>query len=56
VLAPAISAVVNAEGGSATIGPNTWVAISGSALASVGGSRTWDGSDFVNNQIAGLTG
>jgi uncharacterized protein (TIGR03437 family) len=51
VLAPAISSVVNAEGGSTTIAPNTWVAISGSALAPVGDSRTWRGSDFLNNQM-----
>jgi len=51
VLAPAISAVANAEGGSATIAPNAWVAISGSALSPVGDSRTWLGSDFVNNQM-----
>jgi uncharacterized protein (TIGR03437 family) len=51
VLAPAVSAVVNAEGGSTTIAPNTWVAISGSALAPVGDSRTWQGSDFLNNQL-----
>jgi len=51
VLAPAISAVVNAEGGSTTIAPNTWAAISGSALAPVGDSRTWQGSDFVSNQM-----
>jgi uncharacterized protein (TIGR03437 family) len=51
VLAPAVSAAVNAEGGSTTIAPNTWVAIFGSALAPVGDSRTWQGSDFLNNQM-----
>jgi uncharacterized protein (TIGR03437 family) len=50
-LAPAVSAVVNAEGGSTTIAPNTWTAISGSALAPVGDSRTWQGSDFLNNRM-----
>ena len=51
VLAPAISGVFNAEGGSTTIAPNTWVAISGSALAPAGDSRIWQGSDFLNNQM-----
>ncbi len=51
VLAPVISAVLNAEGGSATIAPNTWVSIYGSALAAVGDSRPWQGSDFVNNRM-----
>jgi uncharacterized protein (TIGR03437 family) len=51
VLAPAISAVLNAEGGGTTIAPNTWVAIYGSALAAVGDSRPWQGSDFVNSQM-----
>jgi uncharacterized protein (TIGR03437 family) len=51
VLAPVIAAVVNAEGGSATIGPNTWVVIAGSGLAAVGDSRSWQGSDFVNNRM-----
>jgi uncharacterized protein (TIGR03437 family) len=51
VLAPSISAVVNAEGGSTTIAPNTWVAISGSALAPVGDLRIWQGSDFLNDQM-----
>jgi uncharacterized protein (TIGR03437 family) len=51
VLAPAVSAVVNAEGGSTITAPNTWVAISGLALAPVGDSRTWQASDFLNNQM-----
>jgi uncharacterized protein (TIGR03437 family) len=51
VLAPAISSVVNAEGGSTTVAPNTWVAVYGSALAPAGDSRTWQGSDFLNNQM-----
>jgi uncharacterized protein (TIGR03437 family) len=50
-LAPAISLVANAEGLSSTIAPNTWVQISGSNLAPAGDSRTWQGSDFVNNQM-----
>ena len=51
VLAPVIAGVVNAEGGGATIAPNTWIAIFGSALSAVGDSRIWQGSDFVNNQM-----
>ena len=48
---PAIRLVQNAEGGSATIAPNTWVAIKGSNLAPAGDTRIWLGSDFVNNQM-----
>ncbi len=48
---PAISAVVNAEGGGAAIAPNTWVQISGAGLAPVGDSRTWQSSDFVNGKL-----
>ncbi len=51
VLAPAISSVLNAEGGGTTIAPNTWVTIYGSALAPLGDSRSWQGSDFVNNRM-----
>jgi len=46
---PFIRSVVNAFGGSATIAPNTWVIVQGSALAQ--GSRTWQGSDFAGNQM-----
>ena len=46
---PVISSVSNAEGGSATIAPNTWVSIFGSGLAP--DSRIWQGSDFVNSQL-----
>jgi uncharacterized protein (TIGR03437 family) len=49
--APAITLVANAEGGSATIAPNTWVSIKGSNLAPVGDSRTWRAPDFVNGQL-----
>lgn len=48
---PVISAVRNAEGGAASIAPNTWVAIQGSGLAPAGDSRTWQGSDFVDNRL-----
>ena len=49
--APAISLVANAEGGSPTIAPNTWVAIYGSNLAPAGDARVWQISDFVNGQM-----
>jgi uncharacterized protein (TIGR03437 family) len=46
-----IKLVANAEGESATIGPNTWVEVKGLNLAPAGDSRLWQGSDFVNNQM-----
>lgn len=49
--APAITEVANAEGESPVIAPNTWVEIKGQNLAPVGYTRTWGGSDFVNNQM-----
>jgi uncharacterized protein (TIGR03437 family) len=49
--APVISSVTNAEGDAPLIAPNTWIAIKGSNLAPTGDSRTWQGSDFVNNQM-----
>jgi uncharacterized protein (TIGR03437 family) len=48
---PAITLVQNAEGGGATIAPNTWVAIKGSSLAPAGDTRIWQGSDFVSGQM-----
>jgi uncharacterized protein (TIGR03437 family) len=48
---PTVSVVANAEGESPTIAPNTWVEIKGSNLAKTGDMRTWQGSDFVNNQM-----
>jgi uncharacterized protein (TIGR03437 family) len=48
---PVIATVANAEGGSSTIAPNTWVAINGAGLAPAGDSRTWQSSDFVNSQM-----
>jgi uncharacterized protein (TIGR03437 family) len=48
---PVISTVANAEGEKSTIAPNTWVEIKGSNLAPPGDSRTWQNSDFVNNQM-----
>ena len=50
--APTIRAVSNAFGGSGIIAPNTWVSIYGSNLAPANDSRVWQGSDFVNNQMA----
>jgi uncharacterized protein (TIGR03437 family) len=49
--APTITGVENAESGSTTIAPNTWVEIDGSNLAPAGDSRTWLGPDFVNSQM-----
>jgi len=51
VSAPVISSVSNAASDSATIAPNTWVAIQGANLATAGDTRIWQGSDFVNNQL-----
>jgi uncharacterized protein (TIGR03437 family) len=55
---PVITLVANAEGGSLTIAPNTWVEIKGSNLAPAGVSSPncapgycWQASDFVNNQL-----
>jgi uncharacterized protein (TIGR03437 family) len=48
---PAITLVQNAEGGAATVAPNTWVTLKGSNLAPAGDSRIWQTSDFVNNEL-----
>jgi uncharacterized protein (TIGR03437 family) len=48
---PVINAAQNAEGGSQSIAPNTWVAIKGTGLAPSGDTRIWQGSDFVSNQM-----
>jgi uncharacterized protein (TIGR03437 family) len=48
---PAITLVANAEGGAATIAPNTWVEIIGSNLGPAGDTRIWEGSDFVGGQM-----
>lgn len=48
---PAITSVANAFSNSATIAPNTWVAIKGVNLSPPGDSRTWLASDFVNGQM-----
>jgi uncharacterized protein (TIGR03437 family) len=49
--APMTSTVANAESQSPTIAPNTWVEIKGTHLAPANDSRTWQASDFVNNQM-----
>jgi uncharacterized protein (TIGR03437 family) len=49
--APTITAVANAEGQSPTIALNTWVEIKGTNLAPANDSRTWQPSDFANNQM-----
>jgi uncharacterized protein (TIGR03437 family) len=46
---PSIAGVANAESYAPVIAPNTWVAIQGSNLAP--DTRTWQASDFVNNQM-----
>jgi uncharacterized protein (TIGR03437 family) len=46
---PSISALTNAAGEGTAVAQNTWVAIYGLNLAP--DSRTWQGSDFVNNQL-----
>ncbi len=48
---PTITLVANAEGGVATIAPNTWVSILGSNLGPAGDTRTWGSSDFVGGQL-----
>ena len=48
---PTIAGVANAEGGVATIAPNTWVTIIGSNLGPAGDTRIWGSSDFVGGQL-----
>ncbi len=49
--APTLTLVANAEGGVATIAPNSWVEIKGSNLGPAGDTRIWQSSDFVNSQL-----
>jgi uncharacterized protein (TIGR03437 family) len=49
--APTLTLVANAEGGVATIAPNSWVEIKGSNLAPAGDSRIWQSPDFVMNHL-----
>ena len=54
---PTVTLVANAEGGVATIAPNSWVEIKGSNLGPAGDTRTWGSSDFVGGQMpTGLDG
>jgi uncharacterized protein (TIGR03437 family) len=48
---PTITLVANAEGGLATIAPNTWVEIKGSNLGPAGDTRIWQNPDFVGAQL-----
>jgi uncharacterized protein (TIGR03437 family) len=48
---PAITSILNAFSSSATIAPNTWVAIKGSNLSQPNDSRIWLASDFVDSQM-----
>ncbi len=48
---PTITLVANAEGGVATIAPNSWMEIKGSNLGPAGDTRIWQSPDFVNNQL-----
>jgi uncharacterized protein (TIGR03437 family) len=49
--APLINFVGNAEGANALLAPNTWVVIYGQSFDKPGESRSWQSSDFVNNQL-----
>jgi uncharacterized protein (TIGR03437 family) len=44
---PVITSVTNAQSGSRTIAPNTWVAIYGTNLTPAGASRVWAAADFA---------
>lgn len=48
---PTITLVANAEGENPVIAPYTWVEVKGSGLSKPGDTRTWQASDFVNNQM-----
>jgi uncharacterized protein (TIGR03437 family) len=48
---PRISEVLNAEGESPSIAPNTWVMIRGVNLGPVSDKRTWLASDFTGDQM-----
>jgi uncharacterized protein (TIGR03437 family) len=48
---PVIALVANAAGENPVIAPNTWVEIKGTQLASSGDVRTWQNSEFHNNQL-----
>lgn len=46
---PAVTLVATAEAQNLTIAPNTWIEMKGTNLAP--DTRTWQNSDFVNNQL-----
>jgi hypothetical protein len=46
-----VDAVVNAQSGSATIAPNTWVEIDGANFTPTGKARTWQGADSNGNRL-----
>ena len=48
---PTLAGAVNAESGSPTIAPNTWVEIGGSNLAKAGDARTWQAADFQSGDM-----
>jgi uncharacterized protein (TIGR03437 family) len=48
---PAVTLVANAEGGVATIAPNSWVEIKGSNLGPAGDTRIWGDADFVGGLL-----
>ena len=48
---PTISYAANAEGEAPTIAPNTWIEITGVALAPAADSRIWQDADFAGSQM-----
>jgi uncharacterized protein (TIGR03437 family) len=48
---PRVASVANVAGDNTAIAPNSWVRIDGRNLAPAGDERTWQRSDFVNNQM-----
>src|ERR1035438_10651409 len=49
---PTLAGAVNAESGSPTIAPNTWVELGGSNLAKAGDARTWHAPEFQSSDHA----
>jgi uncharacterized protein (TIGR03437 family) len=49
--APTVGLTTNAFGNIRLLAPNSWVALRGTNLSPTGDSRTWQASDFVNNQM-----
>jgi uncharacterized protein (TIGR03437 family) len=48
---PVITQVVTAAAQSPTIAPNTWIELHGTNLTAAGHTRSWQASDFTNNQL-----